>query len=253
MAVVPELPASVRVAVWISYAWSRGADPATVLRAALPDVDVVVGLEERLDLWRSLGEQGLYAALSRPGASGILPRCSGPALAAATDAGEAVFVAGVGGLAVPLQVPFGTASGGLAIRWEGFDAEPMPVHRLAGVDVAGADQELRVAIHTTTEALGDGGWVDAWARPPSLGRAGREWSLPTEMPGRVLGLITRAAGVLRIAESGLEHADGSTSALLAEQRRAALLSLRDSATHALEAATCAAAGYFAAQSRSTRS
>lgn len=149
--------------------------------------------------------------------------------------------------------PSGTASGGLAIRWEGFDAEPMPVHRLAGVDVAGADQELRVAIHTTTEALGDGGWVDAWARPPSLGRAGREWSLPTEMPGRVLGLITRAAGVLRIAESGLEHADGSTSALLAEQRRAALLSLRDSATHALEAATCAAAGYFAAQSRSTRS
>lgn len=250
---MPELPASVRVALWTSYAWSVGADVESVLAPALPDVDIVLGLAERLTLWRDLGEQALYAALPRPGASGLLPRCSPAALAAASEAGEAVFVAGVGGLAVPLQVPFGDASNGLAIRWEGFDAEPVPVHHLGGHSLAEADFDVRTAVHQATDELGDGGWVDAWDSQRLARRtADREWSLPG-LPDRVGGVIMRAGTVLEIAERGLGHADGSASAFLGEQRRAALLPLRDAATRALESAAATAAGYFAAQSRSTRS
>lgn len=271
---VPELPSSVRVALWTSRAWSLGADFATVLEHALPDVDLVLGLEETLGLWRELGEQAVYAALPRPGAAGLLPRCTREAFDASTTAGEAVFIAGVGGLAVPRLVSFGSVapgpgsgapdpgaddrregrSGGqgLATRWEVFDAEPVPVHRLAGVDVAGADQRLRAGVHAAIDALGDGGWVDAWQRerPAQLER---RWSLPPDLPERVRGLLVRAGAILEITDAGLAHAQGSSSADLESARRATLLALQDAAGCAMEAAASAASSYFAAQSRSTRS
>lgn len=254
---MPELPASVRVAVWTSFAWAQGVDADTVLRRALPDVDVVLGLSERLALWQEVGERAVYAALPRPGAPGLLPRCSTDAFAAAADAQEAVFVAGVGGLAVPRLVTFGAeddaiGSEGLAIRWESFDAAPVPVHRLAGVDVAGADRALRQAVHAAADGLGDGGWVDAWQGQPA--RATEcEWSLPTDLPERVRGLLARAGSILEIAELGLSHAERSTTAQLTGERQSALRPLRDTAVAALEAATCSAGAYFAAQPRRTSS
>lgn len=247
---MPELPASVRVAVWVSHAWSRDVDAETVIGAALPDADVVLGLVEQLRLWRGLGESAVYAALPRPGAPGLLPRCAPAAAGAATVAGEALFVAGLGGLLVPTPVLFGTADAGLAVRWEAHDADPVAPHRLAGLDVAGADRRLRAAVHEAIDALGDGGWTDAWQRQaPAL--LEREWSLPGDLPDRVRGLLVRAGSVLEVAEAGLEHADGSASISLTEHRRALLRTLRDVATEALEVAACAGAGYLAAQSRRT--
>lgn len=254
MAPVPELPASVRVAVWSSFAWAQGADADTVLRRALPDVDVVLGLSERLALWRDLGERAVYAALPRPGAPGLLPRCSPDAFTAAAGAQEAVFVAGVGGLSVPRIVGFGVEGDaeGLAIRWEPFEADPLPVHRLAGADVAGADGLLREAVHAAADSLGDGGWVDAWQGQHAPATE-REWSLPSGLPERVRVLLVRAGSVLEIAELGLTHAQRSTTAQLTGQRQSVLRPVRDAAVAALETATCAAAGYFAAQPRRTSS
>ncbi|NLW98704.1 MAG: hypothetical protein GXY39_03265 [Actinomycetales bacterium] len=266
---MPELPASVRVALWTSFAWSAGAEQTAVLRRALPDVDLVLGLEDKLRLWRDLGEQAVYAALPRPGAAGLLPRCGTDAYGAATSAGEAVFVAGVGGLAVPRLVTFGadrelTAAGsdarqrtasrspGLAVRWESFDAEPVPVHRLSGLDVTGVDRRLRTEVHAAIDRLGDGGWVDAWQRErPS--QVERSWSLPPALPERVRGLLVRAGSILEITDAGLSHAEGSSSVHLRASRSAVLLTLQGAAVEAMETAACAASSYFAAQSRTTRS
>jgi hypothetical protein len=258
---VPELPASVRLALWVTRAWAVGADASTVLGEAIPDADVVIGASERLALWRDLGERALYAALPRPGATGLLPGCGPEALDAATSAGEAVFVAGVGGLAVPGIVPFGadhlgSEGSGLAVRWDGYPADPVPVYRLAGLDVGAVDGDLRRAVHGALGELGDGGWSDAWGGP----RAGsdghrrvREWALPPDLPERVASLVVRAGAVLEVAEAGIDHASGSASVALEEHRREVLRDLRDVACAALEVAACVGADYLAAQSRRTRS
>ena len=249
---MPELPASVRVALWVGHAWSRDADAESVLNAALPDVDVVLGLADRLGLWRELGEAAVYVALPRPGAPGLLPRCAPEASDAAMSAGECLFVAGLGGLLVPAPVSFGVEEAGLAIRWERYDADPVPAHRLGGLDVMGADRGLRAAVNEAIDGLGDGGWIDAWQRQAPAA-VQREWSLPGDLPDRIRGLVVRAASVLEVTGAGLEHAEGSTSAALTEHRRRMLLTLRAAAAQALEVAACAGAGYLAAQSRRTSS
>ncbi|MCA1781006.1 MAG: hypothetical protein LC679_02205 [Intrasporangiaceae bacterium] len=247
-----QLPASIRVALWVSHAWAHERDLDAALAQALPDVDIVLGLPEQLGLWRGLGENAVYASLPRPGASGLLPQCDEEAFDAATFVGEAVFAAGVGAVSIPRHVTFGAQDPGLALRWEAYDAAPVPVHRLAGVDVTAADRDLRAAVHTATDALGDGGWADAWQRERP-GRVEREWGLPPDLPDRVRALVVRAGVILEIAEAGLAHADGSTSAELAEHRRAPLLVLRAVAETALEAAACGGVAYLAAQSRTMRS
>src|SRR5690606_21907515 len=118
--------------------------------------------------------------------------------------------AGVGGLSTPRLVHFGAADDGLAVRWESHDADPVPAHRLAGIDLADADRQLRQAVHAVADDLGDGGWVDAWQpQPPTLSE--RQWALPGDLPDRVRGLLVRAGSVLEIADRGLEHADASTT------------------------------------------
>lgn len=240
-----------RVAVWVSHAWSVGADADSVLPHALPDV-TDRGLGDRLRLWRDLGESAVYAALPRPGDRGLLPDCPPDAYDAATGAGEAVFVPGIGSMAVPRFVGLDPSARGSGLAWDVFNAAAVPVHRLAGVDLPGADRRLRHAVHAAIDALGDGGWVDAWQRDHGPGED-RLWSLPPDLPDRARAVIVRSASVLQIAEAGLVHATGSAGAGLEQARRHTLLGLREAASAALEAATAAAAGYFAAQSRSTRS
>lgn len=240
-----------RVAVWVSHAWSVGADAESVLPHALPDV-TDRGLGVHLRLWQDLGERAVYAALPRPGDRGLLPDCRPDAYDAATGAGEAVFAAGIGSLAVPRFVGLDPSRPGSGLTWDVFDAAAVPVHRLAGVDLPGADRRLRQEVHAAIDALGDGGWVDAWQRDHGPGED-RRWSLPPELPERARAVIVRSATVLQIAEAGLLHATGSAGAGLAQARGHTLLRLREAASAALETATAAAAGYFAAQSRSTRS
>lgn len=249
---MPELPASIRVALWVSNAWAKRLDPEAEIARALPDVDIVLGLVEQVTLWRDLGEQAVYAALPRPGARGLLPHCDEEGFASATYVGEAVFVAGVGAVSVPRHVTFGEQEPGLALRWEAYDAEPVPVHRLAAVDPVAADLALRRAVHDAIDSLGDGGWADAWQRERPH-QVEQRWGLPPDLPERVRGLVVRAGAILEICDAGLEHAEGSATAELAGSRRAPLLTLRAVATSALEAATCAGVSYLAAQSRTMRS
>lgn len=240
-----------RVAVWSSFAWASGADAASVIPRALPDV-TDRGLADRLALWRDLGERAVYAALPRTGMRGLLPDCGPEALDAATRAEEAVFAPGIGAIAVPRFLGRRCSLDGTGLAWDSFDATPVPVHRLAGVDVAAADRSLRVRVHEAIDALGDGGWSDAWQRGHE-DRVELHWSLPSSLPARPRDLIVRAGAVLEVVDLGLEHADGSASAALTDERRAPLLGLRDAATHALEVAVAAIAGYFASQPRRTSS
>src|SRR5690606_14650136 len=122
--------------------------------------------------------------------------------------------------------PGDTRGQGLAVRWEAFDAEPVSVHRLGGLDVAGADQRLRAGVHTAIDALGDGGWADAWQREDSA-QTERRWSLPPDLPGRVRGLLVRAGSILEITEAGLAHAQGSVTVDLQTARSSTLLVLQD--------------------------
>ena len=74
---------------------------------ALPDLDHVAGDLARLDVWRELGEQALFVALPRPGDVSRMPRGVDRGHRAAADAGECVFVAGLGGVLVPTLSEFG--------------------------------------------------------------------------------------------------------------------------------------------------
>ena len=62
-----ELPASVRLALWITASWRGDLGTTDALGRAFPDLDHVAGDLARLDVWRDLGEQALFVALPRPG------------------------------------------------------------------------------------------------------------------------------------------------------------------------------------------
>ena len=64
---MPELPASVRVAAWVTHAWAGGVTLTEAVERALPDVDHTEGLVEQLRLWRDLGEAAVLVALPSPG------------------------------------------------------------------------------------------------------------------------------------------------------------------------------------------
>ena len=57
---MPELPASVRLSLWVTQAWASGASLEKAIGLAMPDVDHVAGDLAQLGLWRDLGEQALH-------------------------------------------------------------------------------------------------------------------------------------------------------------------------------------------------
>src|SRR6476660_3058787 len=98
---MPELPASVRLALWTTHAWATGGRLEDAMRLATPDADHVAGDLDRLALLRDLGEQALLVALPAPGDLAGLPKAMVEAQGAAADSGECVFVPGIGGMLVP--------------------------------------------------------------------------------------------------------------------------------------------------------
>ena len=96
-----ELPASVRLALWVTAAWRGQLPTRDALARSFPDLDHVAGDLARLDVWRDLGEGALFVALPRPGDVSGMPKASSAAVAHAAEAGECVYVAGIGGLLVP--------------------------------------------------------------------------------------------------------------------------------------------------------
>jgi hypothetical protein len=225
---VSELPASVRLALWATASW-RGDLPTTdALRRAFPDLDHVAGDLARLDVWRDLGERALFVALPRPGDASRMPRCSREAVAHAVDAGECVFVAGIGGVLVPSLSQFGPDGDvGHRADWTAYDADPVPRHRLEMLDLREIERGLLTSVREHTErleAVGGHPWdVDARAEAVADLDAAR-WGVPRDTSGRALRVMTiaanvsvlahRTAGLTGLGSAGVDVGTTSTRAML---------------------------------------
>ena len=202
---MPELPVSVRLALWVSRAWADDGDLSEAVARAHPDADDVGGDLDRLGLWRDLGERAVLVALPAPGDSVGMPTAPPATLAAATAAGECVLAPSLGGILVPDVGDYGPEGDrGLRVRWAAHDADPVPPHRVEALDAREAARDLaRTVARATTELEGWGG------RPfdPDRARAEAEqdrgqWALPREIPGDVAATIRSAAAVATTAETG---------------------------------------------------
>ena len=235
------LPASTRLCLWVTAAWSGtlGVDEAVV--RALPDVDDISGAVGRFTVWGEFGEQILACALPRPGAPGLLPRGPDEMREAAMEYGECVFVPGLGGVVVPVVSEYGTAGDlGVGVEFLPFDADPVPQHRLTGIDVGFAERELRAALGASTAALEELDLGATELRRPAVARPSENWALPDGLPPRAARLIELSGTILSAVEVAQEHTGdlvGGRGGAVAVQ----LQTLEAAATTALEHATNSAA------------
>ncbi len=245
---MPELPASVRIALWVTGAWRRGDDVAAALASALPDVDHVEGDLARLEIWRDLGESALLVALPAPGDLAGLPPAPAEAVAAATGAGECVLVPGIGGMLVPQVARYGSeAEPGTLVRLRAHDADPVPRHRVEALDGADLERRLREALVEVTEELtlaGGKPFASTLARDVADTRLGGDrWGLPPGLPGRVARVVQLAGTAGAAARLGLDGPDGALDAATASRRTTLLRGLARTADRVLADATnagCAA-------------
>lgn len=245
---MPELPASVRVALWATHAWKGTMSIHDAAGRALPDVDHTQGLLDQLTVWRDLGEAAVLVALPSPGATSGLPGCGPVARADAVDAGEALYVAALGGLLVPHHSTYGS-EGARAHRidWMGHDADPVPAHRLEALEPSQLERHLRrrmLAAIDELETVGATPWADDVARDVAEERLGTDWALPPGLGDRARKVIV-LAGSLSVATSvGMGTSGALTSA--EDSRRAAVLrSLHRDCERTLADATNAACAEMA--------
>jgi hypothetical protein len=212
-----------------------------------PDIDHVTGDIDRLSLWRDLGERAVLVALPRPGNLAGMPRGSAELVAAATEAGECVYVPGVGAALVPTIESFGPAGDeGTRVTWSVYNCEPVPTHALDALSLSEVEQGFRQELMEHTRVIED---LDAkpWAGSPfrsmADGLSNRQWGLPDGLPSRAVKIIAMASLVGVATELGLSDQAQSqvlTSAV-AERRRMVLTRLDASADSAMAAATTIAA------------
>ena len=240
-----ELPGSVRVALWATVVIGSGGDLAGVAPRALPDVDHVAGLLDRLTLWRDLGEGAVLVALPSAGHVASLPLTDDEARDAAVEAGEALFVAGIGGVLVPEHSTYG--SSGRRVDWHAFDAEPVPVHRVEAISHRQLERDLLELVTTARDDLvrvGGQPFADSLAREIADNRLGGAWGLPDALDDRAYRVITLAGTVGAAARIGTEHS-GAIDARTAANRDATLLALARGADRLLADATNAACAQLA--------
>ncbi len=201
---VSELPASVRLALWVTSAWRGEIVLREALARAFPDVDHVDGDLSRLELWHDLGEQAVFVALPRPGDVTRVPRTSPEALAHATAAGECVYAAGLGGLLVPTLTEFGPEGDvGLRVDWTTYDAEPVARHRLEMLDLGEVERTLTAAVRQHADRLEDVGgapWGDHHRAAAEASLERGLWGLPPATPARALRIIALAAQASAMAD-----------------------------------------------------
>ncbi|NYF99667.1 hypothetical protein [Janibacter cremeus] len=243
-----ELPASVRVALWSTHAWAADTGVPGALARALPDVGQTQDLQEQLRLWRDLGEAAVLVALPGPGHTAGLPRCGPVATQAAVEAGEALFVPGLGGMLVPEHSSYGSA-GATAHRidWVAHDCDPVPVHRIEALDHSQLERHLRRRLLAAVDDLEDIGgrpWSSDLAHDLVDDRLGADWALPPQLPDRARRVIGMAATLSVAATVGLENS-GTLSAAHEHTRASALRALHRDAEEALAEATNAACATLA--------
>lgn len=243
-AAVSELPASVRLALWVTSAWQGRITLEKALLRAFPGVDHVDGDLSRITLWHDLGEQALFVALPRPGDVTRVPRTAPEALAHATDTGECVYAAGLGGLLVPTLTEFGPEGDvGLRVDWAAYDAQPTPRHRLEMLDLGDIERTLVASVRrhaAELEAVGGSPW-DQRHREDAEGALARVlWGLPEQTPARVLRVVSLAAKVSTMADlagRGGRLAPGPLDTTTSTAREGLLRSLVADADNALSDAT----------------
>ncbi len=246
---MPELPASVRVALWASAALNGQADVDAVARVALPDIDDISGLTPTLRLWRDVAEPFVLVALPRPGHLAGMP--SGPAdmIAAAHHAEEMVFVPQLGGALVPQIAPYGSSSEpGWSAAWTAYPSDPMPQHVVQAISVADVELRLRTTLADLTEnlALTPGSTMASAAAEVFARRSvSTQWGMPSGVPKRASRVIELAGSVMTLADIGLADGMQSVDSSSTVGREVLLRRLRDEATAALTTATNAAAMSFA--------
>jgi hypothetical protein len=250
---VPELPASVRLALWTTASWNGGSSLEAAIAAALPDIDHVAGDLGRLELWRDLGERALLVALPAPGDLSGMPGAGTDAQGAAAEAGECVYVPGMGGLLVPVLDTFGSVGGsaldtGTRVDWKAYDADPVPRHRVEGLEPSQLERHLRLALIEVTEDLdrvGGQPFSASAARDLADAALGGRWGLPDGLPARAQRVIALAGTVAQICDAGLSGPDDALDTATSRSRRSLLLRLQRAADHALADATNAACAVLA--------
>jgi len=214
---------------------------------AHPDLDHVTGDLDRLSLWRGLGERAVLVALPRPGNLSGMPRGSPALLAAATDAGECVYVPAIGGALVPTIEHFGPAGDqGTQVTWSAYDCDPVPAHTLDALSLSEIERQFRQELMEHTRAIEV---LDAkpWAGNPFRAMADErrisQWGLPDGLPSRATKIITMAALVGVATELGLSVQAQSQvlTGTVAEQRRVLLTDLDAITDTAMAAAATVAA------------
>ena len=241
------LPVSVRLSLWATAAYAGRLPFEEVMNRAHPDMDHVTGADDRLSLWRALGERVVLVALPRPGNLTGMPRGSAELIAAATDAGECVYVPAVGGAMVPNIERFGPdGDQGTQVTWTAYDCDPVPAHTLEGLSLNEIEMGFRrdlAACTSAIEALDATAWAGSEFRSLADQRSTSQWGLPDGLPRRATNVITMAALVGVATELGLSAGAQSQvlTSVVAEQRRVLLTDLDAIADTAMAAAATAAA------------
>jgi len=241
------LPVSVRLALWATAAYAGQLPVEEVVDRAHPDLDRVTGDLNRLSVWRDLGERAVLVALPRPGNLTGMPRGSAELIAAATDAGECVYVPGVGGALVPTIEHFGPAGDqGTQVTWTAYDSDPVPTHALEALSLNEIELGFRRELTDRTreiEALDATPWAGNPFRSMADERSNSRWGLPDGLPRRATNIITMAALVGVATELGLSVQAQSQvlTGAVAEQRRMLLADLDAIADNAMAAAATVAA------------
>lgn len=241
------LPLCARLALWATAAYAGQLTLDAAVQRAHPDLDDVTGELDRLSLWRDLGERAVLVALPRPGNLSGMPRGSADLVAAATEAGECVYVPGIGGALVPTIEHFGpTDDQGTRVTWSAYDCDPVAAHTLEALSLSEIERAFRQQLMEHTRAIEN---LDArpWANSVFRSLADEltvsQWGLPAGLPARATKIITMAASVGVATEVGLSDQAQSQvlTAAVAAQRAILLTSLDASADEALAAATTVAA------------
>jgi len=240
------LPVSVRLALWATAAYAGRLPIEEIVAKAHPDIDHVAGDLDHLALWHDLGERAVLVALPRPGNLSGMPRGSAELVAAATEAGECVYVPGVGGALVPTIEIFGPdADHGTQVTWTAYDADPVQTHVLEALSLGEIERSLRQSLLELTariEALDAKPW-DGSLRSLANDLPSDTWGLPPGLPRRAQLIMATTSRIGAMTELGLSvHAESQIlTSDLTHQRRRLLSDLDAIADTAMAAAANVAA------------
>ena len=171
--------------------------------------------------------------------SARLETSDGSLTGSAVEAGECVYVPGIGAALVPDLQEYGPAGDtGWQLLLETHSCEPVPRHRLEMLSIRDADRELHAAVTAATDTLQRIGavWGEGQRALADAALGGDAWGLPAGLDRGAARTITRAATLATITRLATTAPDPALSAADAVERERALRTLGRAADRALEQA-----------------